>query len=83
MALSVLSFCASLKRVAQAANTFNPGVLKSHNNHITMQIALPTSQDTVRPKRHTHRRRYNWRKALISQFIGDNLPMTISHQSCF
>jgi len=47
-----------------------------------MQTALPTSQDTVSTKRHTHRRKHNWGRATIGQYVGDVQPMIISAQSC-
>jgi len=46
-----------------------------------MQIAQPTSQDTVSTKCHTHNRRHNWGKAIIGQYVRDVRPMTISAQS--
>ena len=74
--------CTSLTRAAQAAVTCTQGVLTSHNNYITKQIARSTSQNTVSTKRHIHRRRHNWGRAIISQYVGDVRPMTISAQSC-
>ena len=81
MPLSVLSLHIS-KRAAQAAITFNQGVLKSHSSYITMQIAWPTNQDTLTTKRHTHHRKHNWGRAIIGQYVVDVWPITISAESC-